>query len=76
MSGFNYSKILLIGATSGIGKSLAEKILDERPETKMIVVGRRREKLDEFEQKYGKDRVTGEVLDVTDLKAIEGFAGK
>ena len=76
MSDFNYKKILLVGATSGIGHAMAERILLERPDTKLIVVGRRKEKLDEFEQKYGKDRAEGVAFDVTDLKGIQQFAEK
>jgi NADP-dependent 3-hydroxy acid dehydrogenase YdfG len=76
MSEFNYTKILLIGATSGIGHALAEKILHERPSAKLIVVGRRQERLDEFVQKWGKERVEGVAFDVTDLGGIEGFAEK
>jgi hypothetical protein len=76
MSEFNYSKILLIGATSGIGHALAEKILLSRPSAKLIVVGRRQERLDEFVQKWGEERVEGVAFDVTDLGGIEGFARK
>lgn len=76
MSEFNYTKILLIGATSGIGHALAEKILLSRPSAKLIVVGRRQERLDEFVQKWGEERVEGVAFDVTDLGGIEGFARK
>ncbi|KAJ5769332.1 hypothetical protein N7520_003891 [Penicillium odoratum] len=44
---FGYNKILIIGATSGIGKALADKL---------IVSGRRQENLDKLVQKYGSDQ--------------------
>ena len=76
MSSFNHPKILLIGATSGIGNSLTHKILAERPHSKIIVVGRRQDKLDELVQQYGGDRVEARVFDITNLEGIEEFVGK
>ena len=73
---FNHSKILLIGATSGIGNSLTHKILAQRPRTKILVVGRRQDKLDELVEQYGKDRVEAWPFDITNLDGIEDFVGK
>jgi NADP-dependent 3-hydroxy acid dehydrogenase YdfG len=72
---FEYKKIMVVGATSGIGQALAEKMLNERPESKVIVVGRRKENLDSLAAKY-EGRVSVEQFDVTDFKGIEGFAQK
>lgn len=52
---YAYNKTLVIGATSGIGWALAEKMVKDGKQ--VIIVGRRKEKLDEFEQKYGSDKV-------------------
>lgn len=68
---FKYNKVLVIGATSGIGWALAEKIVEARK--KVVVVGRRQDKLDEFVQKHGSDKVDSIVFDITKLDAIPGF---
>jgi len=73
---FSYKKILVIGATSGIGEDLATRILKESPESKVIAVGRRQEKLDEFVKKHGEDRSVGVSFDITDLDGIPAFAEK
>ena len=39
-----YNKVLVLGATSGIGWALAEKIVQDGKH--VIIVGRRQEKLD------------------------------
>ncbi|KAJ9119506.1 hypothetical protein QFC22_003214 [Naganishia vaughanmartiniae] len=71
---FPYKKILVIGATSGIGEDLAARILKEAPESKVIAVGRRQEKLDDFVKKHGAERSTGVKFDITDLDEIPAFA--
>lgn len=70
-----YKKILVIGATSGIGWALAAKFVETG--TSVIVVGRRQEKLDAFVKEYGnagKATVDSAMLDIIDLKAIPQFA--
>ena len=71
---FPYKKVLVIGATSGIGEDLATRILKEAPESKVIAVGRRQEKLDEFVKNHGEDRSVGVSFDITDLEGIPAFA--
>jgi NADPH:quinone reductase-like Zn-dependent oxidoreductase len=71
---FPYKKVLVIGATSGIGEDLATRILKEAPESKIIAVGRRQEKLDEFVKNHGEDRSVGVSFDITDLEGIPAFA--
>ncbi|KAF2874391.1 short-chain dehydrogenase/ reductase-like protein [Massariosphaeria phaeospora] len=67
-----YNKVLLIGATSGIGLAYAEKIVQDGK--KIIVVGRRKENLDAFVEKHGKDKAEAVVLDITKLDQIPKFA--
>ncbi|KAF4453647.1 hypothetical protein F53441_3656 [Fusarium austroafricanum] len=67
-----YRKTLVIGATSGIGEAFAAKLIATG--TKVIVVGRRRDKLEAFVQKYGDEYARAVVFDVTDLNAIKDFA--
>lgn len=69
---FNYKKVLVIGATSGIGEALAAKMVENG--VKVIVVGRRKEKLDQFVEKYGKDKAEAIQFDITHLHKISKFA--
>jgi short-subunit dehydrogenase len=58
-----------------IGWALAVKFVETG--TSVIVVGRRKEKLDEFAKQYGNANnatVDTAVLDITDLKGIPKFA--
>lgn len=69
----------MIGATSGIGWHFAAKLYNEGK--KVIIVGRRKARLDEFVQQYvGENgdakRVASYVLDITDLKGIPEFVKK
>ncbi|KAJ6009073.1 hypothetical protein N7522_004089 [Penicillium canescens] len=63
---FGCNKILIIGATSGIGKTLADKVIQNG--SKLIVSGRRQENLDELVQKYGSDKVSAKAFDVVQLE--------
>ncbi|KAF2260570.1 short-chain dehydrogenase/ reductase-like protein [Lojkania enalia] len=67
-----YSKVLILGATSGIGFAYAEKVVGDGK--RAIIVGRRKEKLDEFVKKYGNDKAEAVVLDITKLDEIPKFA--
>ncbi|KAF2138457.1 uncharacterized protein K452DRAFT_311401 [Aplosporella prunicola CBS 121167] len=69
---FEYKKVLLIGATSGIGEALAAKMVAEG--VKVVVVGRRQDKLDAFVQKHGSDKATAYAFDITKLSEIKKFA--
>lgn len=67
---FPYKKVLIIGATSGIGKALAAKVIENG--TQLVIAGRRKENLDEFVQKYGSDKVASKVFDVMQLDQVRG----
>ncbi|KAK3714463.1 hypothetical protein LTR37_007769 [Vermiconidia calcicola] len=70
-----HKKVLVFGATSGIGWSLAAKFIETG--TSVIAIGRRKERLDDFAEQYGKigdATVDIAVFDITDLKAIPEFA--
>lgn len=69
-----YNKVLIIGATSGIGLSYAEKVIEDGK--KAIVVGRRKENLDAFVDKHGKDRAEAVVFDITKLDEVSRFANE
>ena len=74
MSSFNYKKVLILGATSGIGEALASKFISEG--SSVIVVGRRQDKLDSFVSSHGSDKASAIQLDITDLTSIPSFAAK
>ena len=71
---FQYKKILVIGATSGIGKALAARFVKEG--SKVVVSGRRQERLDEFVREHGSDKASSEPLDITKLNQIPAFVSK
>jgi len=74
MSQFHYKKVLVIGATSGIGKALAERFVENG--SKIIAVGRRQENLDKLAQEQGKDKVSTISFDITKLSEIPSFANQ
>ena len=69
-----YHKTLVIGATSGIGEDLAAKLVSQG--TKVIVVGRRSQRLDAFVSKHGSDMASALTLDIMKLSQIPAFAEK
>jgi len=71
---FPYKHILLIGATAGIGRALADRFVEEG--RKVVAVGRRQEKLDEFTQKHGKNKASSIAFDVTELDKIPAFVAE
>ena len=68
---FQYKRILLVGATSGIGAAMADKLILEG--AKVIAVGRRQERLDAFVQKHGPEKASGIKYDVTDRAGLDSF---
>ncbi|RDW71591.1 putative short chain dehydrogenase-3 [Coleophoma cylindrospora] len=71
MASFPYKTVLMIGATSGIGLALAEKMIENG--CFVIASGRRQENLDALVTKYGAEKVAGVKFDITDLNGIPGF---
>lgn len=67
-----YNKALIVGATSGIGRGLAIKLISQG--THVILVGRRQDRLDAFTTEHGSNNVTTIAFDATDLPAIPSFA--
>lgn len=67
---FPYKHVLLIGATSGIGLAMAERLVQE---CKVTVVGRRKDRLDEFVAKHG-DKAKSISFDIGDTEKASQFA--
>jgi len=71
---FPYSTVLVLGATSGIGLALAEKLISNG--SFVIGVGRRQENLDSLVKKHGSEKAAGVKFDITDLEGIPSFVEK
>lgn len=71
---FPYKHVLVIGATSGVGRAMAERFVNEG--VKVIVVGRRQDRLDKFVTKYGKDKASSIYFDISKLDEIPNFVNK
>ncbi|KAK6340945.1 hypothetical protein TWF696_009258 [Orbilia brochopaga] len=71
MTGFSYKKVLVTGATSGIGKALAEKLVKEG--IAVVVTGRREDRLKAFVEQNGGDY---EAFDLAKLNETPGFVAK
>jgi NADP-dependent 3-hydroxy acid dehydrogenase YdfG len=71
---FPYKHVLLVGATSGIGKGLADKLVQEG--VKVTAVGRRQDRLDEFVKKHGGSKANGVAFDIAKLDEVPRFAAE
>lgn len=65
---FGYKKVLVIGATSGIGKALSVKLVQNG--IPIIIAVRRKDNLDEFIARHGSDKVQAKVFDVLKLDEV------
>lgn len=65
---FPYKKVLVIGATSGIGEALATKLVENG--VQVIVSGRRKDNLDTFVKKHGSDKVKAKVFDIMKVNQV------
>lgn len=71
---FSYGKVLIVGATSGIGEALAARLIKEGK--KVIVSGRRQENLDKFVSEHGSDKAAAVPFDISDLSSIPPYVSK
>jgi NADP-dependent 3-hydroxy acid dehydrogenase YdfG len=65
---FNYKKVLLFGATSGIGLALATTLVENG--IYVILVGRRKENLDQFVEKHGNTKADTRTFDIKNLDQV------
>ena len=68
---FLYKHILVVGATSGIGAAMADRLVQEG--SKVIAVGRRQDRLDDFIRKHGKSKASAVKFDITDRQNMDAF---
>lgn len=71
---FQYKCVLMIGATAGIGASMANRLVQEG--SKVIAVGRRQDRLDDFVKRHGKDRASAVKFDISKRENIDGFVNQ
>lgn len=71
---FPYKCILVTGATSGIGRALAERFINNG--AFVIAVGRRQERLDELAKSFGPDKIATESFDVTNVTELPAWISK
>lgn len=74
MAGFPYKHVLLVGATSGIGRGIADRLIEAG--IKVTAVGRRKERLDEFVEKHTQNRAYRLVFNVGDIGKAPQFAAE
>lgn len=68
------SSILITGATSGFGAATARLLAKKWPEARLLLVGRRQDRLAEMVRELGPERAVGIPLDISQRKAVELFA--
>jgi len=71
---FPYKTVLVTGATAGIGRALAERMIEN--DVFVIAVGRRKERLEELAAKYGSGKVATEQFDVADIAALPAWVSR
>lgn len=71
---FPYKHVLLVGATAGIGKAMADKLIAEG--IKVTAVGRRQDRLDAFVAEHGSSKASSLAVDISKLDSIPAFAEK
>lgn len=71
---FPYKHVLLVGATAGIGRAMAERLV--LGGAKVTAVGRRKDRLDELVSKHGEAKVNAEPFDIGNLDEIPAFAAE
>ncbi|KAB8217453.1 hypothetical protein BDV33DRAFT_193535 [Aspergillus novoparasiticus] len=69
---FPYKHFLLIGATSGIGKAMADRLIESG--AKVTAVGRRQDRLDEFVRQHGEDKASAVNFDISKTEQAPQFA--
>ncbi|KAB8239047.1 oxidoreductase, short-chain dehydrogenase/reductase family [Aspergillus alliaceus] len=71
---FLYKHVLLIGATAGIGRAMADRLVEAG--AKVTAVGRRKDRLDKFVQKHGEQMASAVPFDISVQENIPKFAAK
>lgn len=68
---FQYKHVLVIGATSGIGRGMADHFIAQG--MKVTAVGRRQDRLDDFVTQHGRDKASAIAFDIAKLDEVPTF---
>jgi NADP-dependent 3-hydroxy acid dehydrogenase YdfG len=71
---FQYKHALMIGATSGIGRAMADRLILEG--VKVTAVGRRKDRLDAFVAEHGEEKAGSVAFDIGEIGRIPQFAAE
>jgi NADP-dependent 3-hydroxy acid dehydrogenase YdfG len=71
---FPYKHVVMIGATSGIGKAMADRLI--KAGVKVTAVGRRQDRLDDFIKSHGETNASSQAFDISNLDEIPQFAAQ
>lgn len=71
---FPYKHVVLIGATAGIGKGMADALIDSG--IKVTAVGRRQDRINDFITQHGETKASGVAYDIADYKKAPQFAAE
>jgi NADP-dependent 3-hydroxy acid dehydrogenase YdfG len=71
---FQYHHVLMIGATSGIGAAMADRLIEAG--AKVTAVGRRKERLEDFVSRHGESKARAVPFDIENLAQIHQFAAE
>lgn len=69
--GYAPQRVLMIGATAGIGAAMADRLVNEG--SKVVAVGRRQDRLDAFVEKHGSDKAAAVRFDLSDRANTNNF---
>jgi NADP-dependent 3-hydroxy acid dehydrogenase YdfG len=70
----SYKHVLIIGATSGIGRAMADHFIANG--LKITSVGRRQDRLDEIVVQHGSEKASSVAFDIEKLNRIPAFINK
>ena len=67
-----WKQTLLVGATSGIGAALAERLIASG--VKVVAAGRRTDRLDAFVARHGASKAAAVRVDLADRESLTAFS--
>jgi NADP-dependent 3-hydroxy acid dehydrogenase YdfG len=71
---FPYQHVLMIGATSGIGKAMADRLIEAG--AKVTAVGRRKDRLEDFVSRHGQSKASAVPFDIGNVEQTPQFAAE